>query len=112
MREVTLKLERGVPRNAAQKVNLRHWFERQKRDIGIFGSDGQSVGIGFVWQTNWALAEKGIDSCVKVLRSLCRGLRGAGVLSPNAMTYILECRVVYTTDVEPTGILTIREGVE
>jgi hypothetical protein len=107
MREISLEMPFDVPRTKTAKANFHFWLVAMQKELGVWGRDGRSVGVGFVWNT-----KTGFDNRKLYLatRQMKRALKSADVVCTSCDPYNLEQKIVYIRDGEPNGLLTLKEG--
>ena len=73
-------------------------------------ANGRSVGIGFEWQTRTGLGNGGLAAVCTLARRVQRAFLSTGILSRQAETYLLKCRIVWIRTGEPNAVFRIEEG--
>jgi hypothetical protein len=105
MREVTFVVPYDIPTNPRAKYVFKNYLNTLP--VGVWGENGEKVGIGFIWNTQTGLGEGGLNT---LSRRMQRALRSSNILSPMAEPYFLEQRIDYVRDGEPSAVFTLREG--
>jgi len=101
-REVTFLCPFEIPRSTTARNELKFYLEAQLHEIGCFGKDGRSVGIGFEWETHTGLASGGLHAICTLLRRVQRALFITGILSRQAEIYLLKSKITYIRDGDPS----------
>jgi len=105
-RELTLEAPFELPNNRFEAVHMRMWFTSQQNQIGRWGKDGRSVGLGYTWYTRRSL---GNERLVKLTRRITRALKSCMVLDPLCDPYNMEQKIVYIRDGDGHGTITLKE---
>jgi hypothetical protein len=103
MREVTFMVPYDIPTNPRAKYVFKNYLAHLS--TGVFGKNGEKVGVGFIWNTQTGL-EGNLNTLSKRMQ---RALRSAGILSTMAEPYFLEQRIDYIRDGDPQVVFTLRE---
>lgn len=99
-----------IPRGARKVWEFKCWLETQLSEIGCFGKEGRSVGIGFEWETRTGLGNGGLGAVCTLARRVQRAFLATGILSRQAETYLLRCKITYIRSGEPNAVLHLTEG--
>ena len=110
MSEAVFAVPLEIPRGTRKVLEFKWFLESQISEIGCFGKDGRSVGIGFEWQTRTGLGNGGLAAVCTLARRVQRAFLSTGILSRQAETYLLQCRITYIRSGEPNAVFTIQEG--
>ena len=108
-REVTFIAPFEIPRSTTARNELKFYLESQLHEIGCFGKDGRSVGIGFEWETHTGLGNGGLHAICTLLHRVQRAFIMTGILSRQAEVFILKSRITYIRDGEPNVVFHITE---
>lgn len=106
MREVHFQVEMDIPRSQRDKHVFKSYLKSLQSQVGIFGRDGDEVGLGFVWTTHTGLMEGGLHT---LSRRVLRALKASGLIGPTANVYFLTQRINYIRDGEPTVTFHLKE---
>jgi len=107
VREVTLEVPMEIPNSRTATINLGLWLTSIRSQIGAWGMDGRSVGIGFEWRTRTAISNNRLQ---RITGRIKRALWSSLVVSRDCEPYNLEQRIVYVRTGEAKGILKLKEG--
>lgn len=105
-REVEFKIPFEIPKDTRTKYQFRCYVISLIPQLGVFGQNGEDVGLGFVWYTQTGRVNGGLNT---LSRQLQRWLKTAGLLSRNAEVYFLVQRLKFCHDDEPSAVFTLRE---
>lgn len=109
MKEATFSLPFDIPRNPTAKWQLKHYLESLRSQVGVWGDEGEPVGIGFRWETQTGLDEHGLSALITLARRLARAFLASGIIHPRARLYLLTCRIHFTR-AEPSATITLKKG--
>jgi hypothetical protein len=110
LREIVFVVPLDIPAGTRKVNELKWYLEAQRVQLGTFGKDGRSVGIGFEWETRTGLATGGLAAVLTLARRIQRAFMSTGILHRTAEVYLLGARIRYIRDGNPKGTFTIKEG--